>query len=104
MLFSVEVHPTPSREWRLDGGAVIGRAKGCDIQLDDPLVSRRHARVISSEVGTAIKDLDSSNGIYVNGQRRVGITPLHPGDIVQLGGTIWLVQGLDPLGWLSREP
>lgn len=92
----LEVHPAGNRELRLEGGAVIGRASGCDVHLDDPFVSRRHACVISSTVGTAIEDLGSSNGVYVNGRRSPGITPLHPGDVVQLGGTVWLVS-------LSRE-
>jgi pSer/pThr/pTyr-binding forkhead associated (FHA) protein len=89
----LEMHPIRGREHRLDGGAVIGRAGGCDIHLDDPLVSRRHARVFSTEVGTAIQDLGSSNGLYINGRRSRGITPLHPGDVVQLGWTLWLVHG-----------
>lgn len=93
----LELHPGGNRERRLDRGGLIGRASGCDIHLDDPLVSRRHARVISSEVGTAIQDLASSNGVYVNGRLSPGVTPLHPGDVVQMGGTVWLVQ-------LSREP
>ena len=93
----LELHPGGSRERGLDRGGVIGRAPGCDIHLDDPLVSRRHARVISSEVGTAIQDLGSSNGVFVNGRRSEGTTPLHPGDVVQMGGTVWLVR-------LSREP
>ncbi len=71
---------------------MIGRATGCDIRLEDAFVSRRHARVISCEVGTAIQDLGSSNGVYVNGRLSPGVTPLHPGDVVQLGGTLWLVQ------------
>jgi pSer/pThr/pTyr-binding forkhead associated (FHA) protein len=91
-----EVHPAGNREWRLDGGEVIGRALGCEIHLDDPLVSRRHARVITSEIGTAIQDLGSSNGMFVNGRRSAGITPLHPGDVVQLGGTIWIVRLSEP--------
>lgn len=93
----LELHPQGNRERGLNRGGVIGRAPGCDIHLDDPLVSRRHARVICSEVGTAIQDLASSNGVYVNGCRSNGTTPLHPGDVVQMGGTVWLVQ-------LSREP
>ena len=92
----MEVHPAGNRERRLEDGGVIGRAVGCDIRLDDLFISRRHARVISSEVGTAIQDLGSSNGVYVNGRRSPEITPLHPGDVLQLGGTVWLVQ-------LSRE-
>ena len=92
----LEVHPGGNRECRLDGGGVIGRADGCDIHLDDPFVSRRHARVITSEIGTAIQDLGSSNGVFVNGRRSPGTTALHPGDVVQLGGTIWVVRLSEP--------
>jgi pSer/pThr/pTyr-binding forkhead associated (FHA) protein len=92
----MELRPGGNRELGLEDGGVIGRATGCDIHLDDPFVSRRHARVISNEVGAAIEDLGSANGVYVNGRRSTGITPLHPGDVVQLGGIVWLVQ-------LSRE-
>jgi pSer/pThr/pTyr-binding forkhead associated (FHA) protein len=86
-----EMHPVRGRERRLDDGAVIGRAPDCDLRLEDPLVSRRHARVLGSEIGTGIEDLDSSNGLYVNGRRRPGVTPLHPGDVIQIGGTLWMV-------------
>lgn len=88
----LELNPLPSRELRLGDGDVVGRAHGCDIQLEDPFVSRRHARVISRDVGTAIEDLGSANGLYVNGRRSPGVTPLHPGDVLQMGGTLWLVQ------------
>jgi pSer/pThr/pTyr-binding forkhead associated (FHA) protein len=91
----LELHPARSRQRRLEGGAIIGRASRCDVHLDDPLVSRRHARVMSFDVGMAIEDLGSSNGLYVNGRPAPGVTALHPGDVVQLGGTFWLV--------LSRE-
>jgi pSer/pThr/pTyr-binding forkhead associated (FHA) protein len=103
----LEICPARGRERRLDGGFVIGRAAGCEVRLDDPLVSRRHARVVSAEVGTAIEDLGSANGIYVNGRRREGITPLHPGDVIQLGGTVWMVlrpPGGQLLGVSEPEP
>ena len=93
VLAARELQPLTGRERSLDGGAVIGRAPSCDIRLGDPLVSRRHARVLSSELGTGIEDLGSANGVYVNGLRCERITPLHPGDVVQLGGTVWLVLG-----------
>ena len=88
----LEILPLRGRERSLVGDAVIGRGPGCDIRLDDPLVSRRHARVLASKLGTAIEDLGSSNGVYVNGKRSRGITTLHPGDVIELGGTLWLVQ------------
>lgn len=103
----LEICPGRGRELRLEGGVVIGRARGCEVKLDDPLVSRRHARVVSGELGTALEDLGSANGIYVNGRRRAGITPLHPGDVIQIGGTVWLVvrpPDSQPLGAIDREP
>ena len=93
----LEVDPGGNLERSVDGGGIVGRGERCDIRLEDPFVSRRHARLISGELGVAIQDLASANGVYVNGRLSPGITPLHPGDVVQLGGTVWLVQ-------LSREP
>jgi pSer/pThr/pTyr-binding forkhead associated (FHA) protein len=88
----LEVAAMPDRDGRLDDGTIIGRSKRCDIRLEDVFVSRRHARVIRSEIGTAIEDLGSSNGVYVNGRRSEGVTALHPGDVVQMGGTLWVVR------------
>jgi pSer/pThr/pTyr-binding forkhead associated (FHA) protein len=87
----LELHPERGRRRRLHDGATIGRAADCDVRLQDLLVSRHHARVAASEIGAGIEDLDSSNGLYVNGRRRTGVSPLHPGDVIQLGGTLWLV-------------
>jgi pSer/pThr/pTyr-binding forkhead associated (FHA) protein len=91
----VEIHPVRGREHRLDGGTLIGRAPDCDVTIPDPLISRRHARVLASPLGIGIEDLQSANGLYVNGQAIRGITPLHPGDVIQLGGTVWMVQQRD---------
>ena len=87
----LELHPVRGRTHRIDGGAVIGRGPDCTVRIDDPLISRRHARVLASELGVGIEDLGSANGLFVNGMPTAGITPLHPGDVVQLGGTLWMV-------------
>jgi Protein of unknown function (DUF3662)/FHA domain len=63
---------------------VIGRSRDCDIVLDDPNVSRRHAEVRRSGEGWTVADLGSTNGIKVNG-RRVGEARLAPGDEITLG-------------------
>jgi pSer/pThr/pTyr-binding forkhead associated (FHA) protein len=47
---------------------VIGRSRECDIPLDDPNVSRRHAELRPEEGTYWIVDLDSTNGIEVNGK------------------------------------
>lgn len=67
---------------------VIGRSRTCGLCLDDPAVSRRHAKVAEADDGTfCLVDLHSANGTFVNG-RRVGSVTLFAGDRVQIGGTL----------------
>src|SRR5207253_5193263 len=47
---------------------VIGRSKECDVQIPDPNMSRRHAELRQEGATYWIVDLDSTNGIEVNGQ------------------------------------
>jgi pSer/pThr/pTyr-binding forkhead associated (FHA) protein len=87
----LELQPTRGRRRGLPHGAVIGRDAACDVRLDDPLVSRRHAVVFSGEAGTVIEDLSSANGLYLNGDRCGRTGALNPGDVIQLGSTVWRV-------------
>jgi Protein of unknown function (DUF3662)/FHA domain len=66
-------------------GAVIGRSRDCDIVLGDSNVSRRHAEVRPSDDGWTIVDLDSTNGVTVNGRRIRGSAPLLGGERIELG-------------------
>ncbi len=66
-------------------GAVMGRSRDCDVTLDDPNVSRRHAEVRPSGGGWIVNDLGSTNGIKVNGRRVEGPQSLKPGDVIELG-------------------
>jgi hypothetical protein len=63
---------------------VIGRSRECDLVLDDPNVSRRHAELRREDGGWAVRDLGSTNGIKLNGQRSRG-GRLTPGDEITLG-------------------
>jgi signal transduction histidine kinase len=63
----------------------IGREASCDLVLDDRTVSRKHARVLVTEEGVYIEDLESRNGTYVSG-RRVGKHKLSPGETASVGG------------------
>jgi Protein of unknown function (DUF3662)/FHA domain len=65
---------------------VIGRSRDCDVVIPDPNVSRRHAEVRRGEDGWWVVDLDSTNGVKVNG-RRVDEAPLRPGDRIRIGVT-----------------
>lgn len=70
---------------RLTSG-VIGRAPGSFLPLNHPTVSYQHA-VLANEAGrVTIRDLGSTNGTYVNGQRIKKIpVPLHDSDSIQIG-------------------
>jgi hypothetical protein len=69
----------------LSGNRVlIGRSRDCDVTLDDPNVSRRHAELRREGGRWVVSDLGSTNGVKVNG-RRVNDHPLSPGDEIVLG-------------------
>jgi Protein of unknown function (DUF3662)/FHA domain len=69
------------------GGATIGRSRDCDIVLDDSGASRRHAELRPHPQGWALRDLESTNGVRVNGRPLHGVQPLHQGDHVEIGST-----------------
>ena len=63
---------------------VVGRSAGCDVRLGDPNISRRHAELRQQGTSYWIVDLDSTNGVEVNGAR-VERAKLDHGDTVTLG-------------------
>ncbi|HVM16938.1 MAG TPA: DUF3662 and FHA domain-containing protein [Gaiellaceae bacterium] len=65
---------------------VIGRSRECDVQLADSNVSRRHAEIRQEGASYWIVDLDSTNGLEVNG-RRLKRSKLEDGDRLTLGST-----------------
>jgi pSer/pThr/pTyr-binding forkhead associated (FHA) protein len=75
-------------------GTTIGRA-GCDVDLSDPDVSRRHAVLRALDGGLGLEDLGSTNGTFVNESRISGIAPLSAGDQVRFGNTVWRLTAAD---------
>jgi DNA-binding winged helix-turn-helix (wHTH) protein len=61
---------------------IIGRAEDCDIRLQDPLASRRHAEVRRESWRYILVDLGSRNGTRVNGQPVTAPQPLQHGDTI----------------------
>lgn len=51
------------------GDYIFGRSPSVDLVIEDPLASRRHARLSVRDGSVTIEDLDSINGVYVNGER-----------------------------------
>ncbi|MCA9597780.1 MAG: FHA domain-containing protein [Myxococcales bacterium] len=76
-----------------DGQFVIGRAATCQISLDDPMVSRNHAKLTVKGERVTVEDLGSRNGIRVNGQQVTGQRQLSVGDIVGVGSQDLLLLG-----------
>jgi pSer/pThr/pTyr-binding forkhead associated (FHA) protein len=77
----------PEKTFRVLPGGVrtIGRAAGADFIVDAALVSRVHCRVTAlPDGGLEVRDLDSTNGTFVNGQR-IETARLASGDRIQVG-------------------
>ena len=68
----------------MPGGISLGTSPENDVQLEDAFVSYRHAKITESATGCVLKDLDSSNGTWVN-QKRVKWQILRDGDLVDFG-------------------
>ncbi len=92
---------TPAADWsaeliRIDGERPvthvlsrrtrIGRATGCELQIDSGSVSRHHALITVGPRESVIEDLNSTNGVLVNG-RKVSRQVLCDGDAVTIGET-----------------
>lgn len=77
--------PRRDQEVTFERKLLLGRGDRADLDLADPTVSRRHARIVSGDSGFAVADLRSGNGTYVNGRRISAPVALGNGDELQLG-------------------
>jgi pSer/pThr/pTyr-binding forkhead associated (FHA) protein len=78
----------PEKTFRILPGVprTIGRSTGADFILDAALVSRVHCQLVAMGDGALeLRDLESTNGTYVNGTRIETAARLSPGDKVQVG-------------------
>lgn len=85
------IHPSDrlGRVVTLGSGAlVVGRETGCELELVDDSVSRRHAVLRPTPGGYTVIDLDSTNGTYVN-DVRIETRKLEPGDRLRFGNQIF---------------
>lgn len=75
-----------SNNWRcnLDQVTILGRNTECQIHIDDPRVSRRHAMIRHQDNGFWFYDLGSFNGSLLNGSRVATTRKLNNGDILEL--------------------
>ncbi|MCJ1696300.1 FHA domain-containing protein [Rathayibacter caricis] len=89
--------PDAGREFPLrPGSTLLGRERGIEVRLSDPLISKRHARVTIGD-SVEIVDTQSANGLALGG-RLVQRAALTPADVVVLGDTSVSVVPLARLG------
>jgi hypothetical protein len=76
-------------------GVVIGRGNEADLKIDDPGISRRHAQIkvqqSGSETTVTVVDLDSTNGVVLNGHR-VSTAVVADGSEIRLGNTVIIIR------------
>lgn len=70
---------------------IVGRDLNNDIMINDPEVSRRHARFFVQGNSYVLEDLGSTNGTFINGQRLSGPYALHIGEAITFGERINVV-------------
>ena len=69
---------------------VLGRGEQCAIRLSDSAVSRAHAEIAQHGGTMTIRDLGSTNGTFVDGQR-IAVAELHPGQILRFGSSVGMI-------------
>lgn len=94
-VFELETGDAEENTWEL------GRDDSCNIQLNDPTVSARHAQLVQRGGRWRMVNLISSNGIVVNGEKRLSVY-LDGGDSVQLGEVTLVFQA--PEGGVAKAP
>lgn len=67
-----------------DGVLTIGSSPDCDIRIQSNFVSRHHAQLVQTRNGCLLRDLESTNGTFIN-SRRVNKRILRAGDLVTIG-------------------
>src|SRR5215210_2181237 len=80
--------PGAGRQLPLGEPLVLGRAQDAQLVLDDPQVSRHHARITPRGAHAVVEDLGSSNGTFVNGAQLHAPATIGPGDDILVGVTV----------------
>lgn len=67
----------------------VGRREGVNdwVIQDDDTVSSKHCQVYRKDDGLYVRDMDSTNGVYLNGQKIIQDTKLTQNDTIQIGQT-----------------
>ena len=94
ILFVLRLSDAPNSNYAITSEAIIlGRSLNCDILIDDPSVSRKHAEIRMGQGGVEIRDLGSRFGSYID-DRKIHTGTASRGQRVRFGQVAFDV--LDP--------
>jgi pSer/pThr/pTyr-binding forkhead associated (FHA) protein len=71
---------------------VVGRMLGCDVRLPSAEVSRRHCLLLIGDNDLHIEDMNSVNGTYLNDIAVIGRQQVNPGDRLQIGPYLFVIE------------
>ena len=80
----------------------IGRELINDLIINDPEISRKHARLIKKDEQYFLEDLNSTNGTFLSGKKVTKPTPLKNGNTIELGRSIVLEVVVEELGGIPE--
>jgi hypothetical protein len=75
----------PGTAFSLQPISLVGRHPDCTVALDEPFISTEHAELTLRQGRWWLRDLDSTNGTFVNGKEVRGTSPVGAEDVVQFG-------------------
>ena len=91
--FVMRSGPTPGAVYPLEGDQLtIGRDSTNGVAINDPEVSRRHARLTFQGGKYVLEDLGSTNGTYLNNERLSSPAPFTTSDTLRIGRTLLVVE------------
>lgn len=76
---------SPTTHELIENKLTIGRLGDNDVQLDEGSVSSHHAEIVASNGNAVLRDLDSTNGTFRNGEQVTGEVPIGEGDEIYFG-------------------
>ncbi len=92
LILEVVEGPDAGRQIELASPIEIGRDPNAGLVIDEPQVSRSHARLSPVDDGVVVEDLRSTNGTFVNGNEIVSPTLVRPGDQLLVGVSVLLLR------------
>ena len=92
LILEVVEGPGSGRQIELGTQLEIGRDPSAGLVIDEPQVSRSHARLSPVADGIVVEDLGSTNGTFVNGNEIVSPTLVRPGDQLLVGVSVLLLR------------